>query len=303
MQDLNAEFDSFYLEDPRNPRWIAKPTVAYLWARTAECGDCRAEIPLLKTRWLCRRGDKRVLLAMAPREDRSGVEFDLERDVPTRGDDDEFGAGTMSQSGAECPCCGGIATMQDLRAQGCAGRLGARMTAVVVDGQEGKEYRLPREEEFEAAEVSQEELEALYANVPSGLPNEAISPARPSPNSRGASRIAALRIRHMGQAVQQPATPGSGRSSSGDSPRSRGDGFQPLPRRVAGSDRRQSGAVDQPACGSLQRSRNLDKRPREPPQRLRTICVTDGLGLRGIVSSDGHHGRIRPSYRMDRPGL
>ena len=189
VQDLNAEFDSFYLEDPRNPRWVAKPTVAYLWARTAECGDCRAEIPLLKTRWLCRRGDKRVLLAMTPREDRSGVEFELEWDVPTGGDDDELGAGTMSQSGAECPCCGAIATMQDLRAQGRAGRLGARMTAVVVDGQEGKEYRLPREEEFEAAEVSQEELEALYANIPFGLPNEAISPERPSPNSRGASGL------------------------------------------------------------------------------------------------------------------
>ena len=189
VDKLNAEFDSLYLEDPRNPRWVAKPAVAYLWARTAECGDCRAEIPLLKTRWLCRRGDKRVLLAMTPRKDRSGVDFGLEADVPAGGDDGRLGAGTMSQSGAECPCCGAIATMQDLRAQGLAGRLGARMTAVVVDGQEGKEYRLPHEEETEAAEVSREELDALYANIPFGLPNEVISPERPSPNSRGASGL------------------------------------------------------------------------------------------------------------------
>ena len=172
VDNLNAEFDSLYLEDPRNPRWVVKPAVAYLWARTAECGDCRAEIPLLKTRWLCKRGEKRVLLAMTPREDRSGVGFELEWDAPKGGDDDELGAGTMSQSGAECPCCGAIATMQDLRAQGRAGRLGARMTAVVVDGQEGKEYRLPREEEIEAAEVSQGELEDFYAGVPFGLPGE-----------------------------------------------------------------------------------------------------------------------------------
>ena len=182
VRDLNAGFDSFYLEDPRNPRWVAKPAVAYLWARTAECGDCRAEIPLLKTRWLCRRGDKRVLLAMTPREDRSGVDFDLESGVP-RDDDDGFGAGTMSGSGAECPCCGGIATMQDLRAQGRAGRLGERMTAVVVDGQEGKEYRLPREEEIEAADVSRAALDAFYADVPFGLPGE------PTPKAGvGASR-------------------------------------------------------------------------------------------------------------------
>ena len=183
VQDLNVEFDSLYLEDPRNPRWVAKPTVAYLWARTAECGDCRAEIPLLKTLWLCKRDDKRVLLAMTPREDRDRVEFNLESDVPTGGDDDVLGAGTMSQSGAECPCCGAIATMQDLRAQGRAGRLGARMTAVVADGQQGKEYRLPREEEIEAAQVDREELEAFYADIPFGLSEE------PTPKAGvGASR-------------------------------------------------------------------------------------------------------------------
>ena len=60
---LNAEFDSFHLEQEANPRWVAKPTVAYLWARTVRCAGCRAEIPLLKTRWLCHKSTKRVLLA------------------------------------------------------------------------------------------------------------------------------------------------------------------------------------------------------------------------------------------------
>ena len=170
--DLNAEFDSLYLEEPGNPRWIAKPAVAYLWARTAECGDCRAEIPLLRTLWLCRRGTKRVLLTMTPRENGSGVDFGLESGVPRDHDDRALGAGTMSRSGARCPVCGGIATMPDLRAQGRSGRLGARMTAVVVAGQEGKEYRLPRTEEVDGAEVSREELEALYAEIPFGIPRE-----------------------------------------------------------------------------------------------------------------------------------
>ncbi len=63
---LNADFDSTYLNDPRNPRWIAKPTVAYLWARTVTCKQCRATLPLLKTRWLCKKDRKRVLLTMEP---------------------------------------------------------------------------------------------------------------------------------------------------------------------------------------------------------------------------------------------
>ena len=187
---LNAALDPLSLEDSRSPRWVAKPTVAYLWARTAECGGCRAEVPLLKTLWLCKRGGKRVRLAMAPREDGSGVDFALEREeepgsgarAAARGDD-RLGTGTMSRSGARCPCCGAIATMRDLRAQGRAGRLGARMTAVVVDGQEGKEYRLPRKEEVEAAKVPPGVLEDLYAEIPFGLPRE------PTPKAGiGASR-------------------------------------------------------------------------------------------------------------------
>ena len=183
VDDLNAEFDSLYLENPRNPRWVAKPTVAYLWARTCECPNCRAEIPLLKTRWLCKRGTRRALLTMEPRENGTGVDFGMEPDVPKHRDDSVPGAGTMSRSGATCPICSGTVAMQDLRAQGRAGRLGARMMAVVVDGQAGKEYRLPRREEVEAARVSGKALETLYAEIPFGLPGE------PTPKSGvGASR-------------------------------------------------------------------------------------------------------------------
>src|SRR5690606_36264261 len=49
---LNAGFDADYLANPANPRWVSKPTVAYLWARTVRCNACRATVPLLKTRWL-----------------------------------------------------------------------------------------------------------------------------------------------------------------------------------------------------------------------------------------------------------
>ena len=55
LDPLNAEFDEAYLKDPHNPRWVAKLAVAYLWARTVACKQCRAELPLLKTRWLCKK--------------------------------------------------------------------------------------------------------------------------------------------------------------------------------------------------------------------------------------------------------
>ena len=188
---LNAGLDAVYLKDPRNPRWVAKPAVAYLWARTARCKGCRATVPLLKTLWLARKGAKRVRLTMTANAEKTGVAFGVEIDVPRgegnparrREHDRRVGAGTMSRSGARCPLCQAIMTMQDLRLEGRAGRLGEVMTAVVVDGPHGKEYRLPTELELEAARVNEAEIETLYAELPFGVPDE------PTPKAGvGASR-------------------------------------------------------------------------------------------------------------------
>ena len=177
---LNAEFDSAYLGDPRNPRWISKPPVAYLWARTVGCKQCRVTLPLLKTRWLCKTDRKRVLLEVNPPEDRAGVSFDVQANLPQIGGnaaqrrehDRRIGAGTMSRTGATCPCCGAIMTMQDIRQEGRAGRLGQAMVAVVVAGVNGKEYRLPTDYERAIAEVTEEQLQAVYEGIPFGLPEE-----------------------------------------------------------------------------------------------------------------------------------
>ena len=70
---VNSEFNKDWMDDSRNPRWIAKPTVAYLWARTVKCKHCRAIMPLLKTCWLARTAKKRVVLTVRPNADRAGV--------------------------------------------------------------------------------------------------------------------------------------------------------------------------------------------------------------------------------------
>ncbi len=191
LEALNAEFTEEYLRDPHNPRWVPKPTVAYLWPRTVQCKNCRATVPLLKTRWLCKKDKKRVVLTMAPNPDKTGVVFGVQDAVPVVGgnaaqrreQDRKTGAGTMSRSGATCPCCGTIMTMEDIRLEGQAGRLGAQMTAVVVDGPNGKEYRLPTAEEVRLAQEAEKEIDRVFAEIPFGLPEE------PTPKSgSGASR-------------------------------------------------------------------------------------------------------------------
>lgn len=175
------------------PTIDGKPTVAYLWARTVTCKNCRATIPLLKTRWLCKKENKRVVLTMEPNTNRTGVVFGVRNDVPIVGGnaaqrreyDKKVGSGTMSRSGVACPCCDVPSlTMEDIRLEGRAGRLCSVMTAVVVDGPDGKEYRTPTPEEIKAASRAEGELDRAYADVPFGLPDE----PTPAGGGRGAGR-------------------------------------------------------------------------------------------------------------------
>ena len=191
--ELNAGFDRAYLADRAKPRWVVKPTVAYLWARTVRCVDCRVDVPLLKTRWLCKKAGKRVRLVPEARSSQGaggesgGPVFSIESDVPPgegspaqkREHDRRAGAGTMSRTGVTCPSCNAVMTMADVRRKGRADELGAVMTAVVVDGQRGKEYRVPTDAEVEAARVEDKMLQGVWDEIPFGLPNEPTPEAGP----------------------------------------------------------------------------------------------------------------------------
>lgn len=178
LRRAKADLEKFY------PTIDGKPSVAYLWARTLTCKNCRARVPLLKTLWLCKKENKRVRLTIKPNSDRTGVEYGIEENVPVVGGnaaqrrehDKRIGQGTMSRSGAWCPCCGQPGTvamgMEDIRQEGLKGRLGAEMTAVVVDGPSGKEYRLPTHEEISVAAEAEKDLDDVFTEIPFGLPEE-----------------------------------------------------------------------------------------------------------------------------------
>ncbi len=179
IQALNAELSEGYLADKRNPRWVAKPTVAYLWARTVQCKNCRATIPLLKTRWLCKKSRKRVHLTLRPDQANSALTFGVETEVPDGGssswrpiEDSRIDTGTMSASGGKCPHCGTITTMEDIRLEGQADRLSTQMTAVIVEGLGGKEYRAPTTKELQACTEAGQGVTRVFAEIPLGVPDE-----------------------------------------------------------------------------------------------------------------------------------
>ena len=196
---LNADFGDAYLKVKGNPRWVAKPSVAYLWARTVTCKNCRATVPLLKTLWLCKKKDgnrERVLLTMEPNRTRTSVVFSVNTNVPSQGGnaaqkrehDKRLGAATMSKAGANCRCCPTIMTMEDIRVEAQARRSGLMPVVVAIDGQRSKEFRQFTDIEREAAEIAKGMVGEALAELPDGDLLE----ATPAGGGRKAARAFSL---------------------------------------------------------------------------------------------------------------
>ena len=233
-----------------NPRWIAKPAVAYLWARTVRCGGCRAEIPLLKTRWLCRKAKKRVRLTLERRTDGSGVDFGIERDVPEgsgnaaqkREHDRVLGAGTMSANGAQ------VSRVRRDRDDEGHPRGGTGGTARGTH--DGRRRGRPDRQGVPPAD----RRGARRGTRGAGRDRSALRwcPVRPAgrihrggaavPQLARSVRAPALRVRHVAHALHGPAASGARHVRPGDPRLRRRDAR--LPRRVARGHRRLAGAFD-----------------------------------------------------------
>ena len=149
--------------------------IAYLWARTVRCEapSCGAEIPLMRSFWLCRKPKrKRALRHRIERSD--GAPPNVEFEVFEPKAEGEVCGGTVTRAKATCLCCGVVLPPERVRAQLAAQRGGAdvtfdaegnrtggaRMTAVVTlkPGQAGRHYRLPNDADYAAVRRSQARL-------------------------------------------------------------------------------------------------------------------------------------------------
>ena len=152
--------------------------IAYLWARTVRCEapECGAEIPLMRSMWLCRKPNRKWALRTAVTRPTNGppqVAFEIfepesEADVAD---------GTVSRARATCLNCNAVLPPDRVRSQlsaqkggadtvfDDAGRRtsGARMTAVVTlkPGEQGRHYRLPTSDDYAAVRKAQARVEKL----------------------------------------------------------------------------------------------------------------------------------------------
>lgn len=190
----------------------SKP-IAYLWARNVRCEShgCGAEIPLVRTFWLCKKASRKRALrykVLRPKGEAPRVEFEIfepktDKDIPS---------GTVTRAKATCPCCHAVLAPERVRAQlreqrGGADVIfdrkgqrvgGARILAIVTlrPGEQGRKYRLPMERDYEVVWKANKALEKITATK---LPNALNQvPDEPTPSGGGSGAGRAFSVQKYG---------------------------------------------------------------------------------------------------------
>src|SRR5712691_9718572 len=106
-QAAERELAEFYPTDPDG----AKP-IAYLWARTIRCEspNCGAEIPLVRSFWLCKKANRRRALRRKVNQT-LGVQHavpTVEFEIFEPKTESDVANGAVTRAKATCLCCGAV---------------------------------------------------------------------------------------------------------------------------------------------------------------------------------------------------
>jgi putative DNA methylase len=216
-EEAERELAEFYPLDPPDPATGVRPRpIAYLWARTVKCEapHCGAEIPLMRSFWLCKKAGKKVALRpLVERPEGRPPQVNFEIFIPKQ--DREVSAGTVFRAKAKCLACGAVLPPERVRAQLAAqqggadvifddqGRRagGARLLAVVTvrEDIQGRHYRLPTEADYLAVWRAQQRLRGILEDWERGgrqglcpVPNE------PTPAGGGSGAGRAFSVQKYG---------------------------------------------------------------------------------------------------------
>jgi len=132
--------------------------IAWIWARTVTCPNpaCGIEMPLVRSWWLGKKKGKEAYVVPTVVDDAAAasgrkVRFTIGHDpnqAPTKEND-----GTVLRTGAVCVACGSAADLSYVRAEGCAGRVGEQLMAVVAEGNRRRIYVDPTQGHRNAAAI------------------------------------------------------------------------------------------------------------------------------------------------------
>lgn len=169
-EEAEKELAQFYPKDPDG-----STPIAYLWARTIICEGpgCGAEVPLMRSLYLCKKSNRNIGLRIIPKPEDKRVDFEIIEKQKSKwvvADNPEIEIknpnfdGTVKRGSATCPCCGYTTPVASVRTQFKARQGGAndaRLFCVVTTKPktQGRFYRLPNEQDLESVKNASIELE------------------------------------------------------------------------------------------------------------------------------------------------
>ena len=172
-KQAEKELAQYYPPDPDG----ATP-IAYLWARTVKCEspNCGAEIPLVRSFWLCNKASRLRALRYGVKRPKAKTPY-VEFEVFQPKSDKQVPAGTVARGNATCPACERVLPVERVRIQlreqrGGADAIfnangnrvgGARLVAVVTlkEDATGRQYRVPGDRDYKAIWMAQRAVAKL----------------------------------------------------------------------------------------------------------------------------------------------
>ena len=125
--------------------------IAWLWARTIECPNpaCSAKTPISKTFALSGKKGNEAYAVPIIESQKHQVHFRVARG------EDASREGNVNRRGANCLLCGTPISLDHIRDEATAGRMGQQLMAIVVEGRRNRVYVSPTPDQIAAANAAE----------------------------------------------------------------------------------------------------------------------------------------------------
>jgi len=138
LTEAEKEIGYIYPSDEKG-----KKPIAYYWVYVAKCANpsCHSSVPLLNQFYLVNKPDKKIYLK--PIINGKNISFDIVKGIC---DEENW----IQRKNLKCPVCGNITDIIELKKQFNNKEPRQSLIAVIEEGEQSKQYRLPTKSEIEA---------------------------------------------------------------------------------------------------------------------------------------------------------
>ena len=156
LKQAEQEIGHLYPKDEEG-----RKVVAYMWVRTVTCSNpaCRATVPLFRSLWLCKTPTKKVAIRMVVDKEKKNIRYEV---VQGKAIDFDPDVAPNRNKGATCPICGQITATEEMKRQSNEhSGLAEELIAVVMDGPNGKRYRVPTQTERDVYVLARHDVNSI----------------------------------------------------------------------------------------------------------------------------------------------